>query len=162
MTLSRDSEVVEQEAARWFARQIGGSWTSAHQKQLDAWLGKHAAHRIAFMRIDATWKRCGRMFGLRKNVPPGTIPRRGSWSKAGFPKVRKLGAGARPELQGARNVEPEVASVSGDGGEAAAQWSGKSGSWLGIEGRAAPKGCVRGNGGLLRLKKKRSARGRSA
>jgi transmembrane sensor len=79
MRLSTDSEVIAQEAARWFVRRDSGTWTDAEQAQLDAWLGQHIAHRIAYIRIESVWTKCDRLRALGAGVEPGVIPPRGSW-----------------------------------------------------------------------------------
>ena len=102
MRLSTDSEVVEQEAARWVVRRDSGAWTEGDQAQLDAWLGKHIAHRVAYIRIDSAWRKCDRMRVLGAGVEPGSIPPRGSW---GSPFFRGLLPETRPP--------PALTSVGG-------------------------------------------------
>ena len=82
--MERSSEVIEQEAARWVSSRVSDQWTEANQSQLDAWLNQSTAHRIAFIRLDATWKRCARMIALRAGVPAGVVPKRGSWGGGFF------------------------------------------------------------------------------
>ncbi|MEP7243754.1 MAG: FecR domain-containing protein [Gammaproteobacteria bacterium] len=84
MERRQDSERIEQEAARWLSSRTGDQWTEAQQSQLNEWLNHSTAHRIAFIRLEATWKRCARMIALRAGVPAGVIPKRGSWGRGGF------------------------------------------------------------------------------
>jgi transmembrane sensor len=74
MTLSKDSEAIEQEAARWVVRRDGDLWTAADQAQLDAWIGQDLAHRIAYIRLEATWVRCAGLRALAAGAEPGVIP----------------------------------------------------------------------------------------
>jgi transmembrane sensor len=96
MRVSVDSEAIEDEAARWFARRDSGNWTNADQQAFDDWLASSLAHRIAYIRIAAAWKRAARMKALGAGVPPGTIPLRGSWADVRFSSGRstKMTAGA--------------------------------------------------------------------
>lgn len=87
MRPSTDSEAIEQEAARWVVRRDSGTWTDAHQVQLDAWLGQHIAHRIAYVRLEAAWEQCARMRALGAGVPEGVIPPRASWGSHCFRRV---------------------------------------------------------------------------
>ena len=98
------------------------------------------------------------MFALHVGVPPGTILPRGVWSKTGFPKARTTVT--RPPLEDGSSVNPDSVTGSGatsDAGNPSGAVS-ESKVWSGIEGRAAPEGCVREHGGLLRLKNRRKSR----
>jgi transmembrane sensor len=66
-------------AAEWVAaRRNQKDWTEESQTELDAWLAKSLAHRVAYIRIDATWRRTDRLAALRKPVKelPDSNPRR--------------------------------------------------------------------------------------
>src|SRR6267378_5527710 len=78
------SERVEELASRWFARRQSAAWTDADQAIFDAWLEKHPAHRIAYIRLDAAWNHAARLKALGAGVPPGVIPPRGSWGDTRF------------------------------------------------------------------------------
>jgi transmembrane sensor len=82
MSLTSNSEQIEATAAAWFAKREGGNWSAADQAELDTWLDRATAHRIAFIRIAATWERAGRLAALGAGVPPGTIPQRDAWGIA--------------------------------------------------------------------------------
>lgn len=74
------SDEIEAQAARWLVRRGGDSWTEHDQEQLDAWLAKRTAHKVAFLRLQAAWTRAARMQALAAGTPAGAIPRRGSWN----------------------------------------------------------------------------------
>lgn len=77
---SRD---VERIAADWLARCDGGAWTDADAAALDAWLSRDAAHRVAFLRLQAAWEHAGRLHALGAGLPRGAgPPPRGAWSPA--------------------------------------------------------------------------------
>lgn len=85
--LDRDSEAIEERAARWFARHESGSWTEADQVELQAWLGERTAHRIAYVRLEAAWHQSARMQALGDKVSPAVIPARGSWGYIRFARA---------------------------------------------------------------------------
>lgn len=68
MMLARE---IEAKAAEWIARRHFGEWREADQAELEAWLGQDIAHRVAFVRLNSSWQRTGRLVALR-----GTAPRK--------------------------------------------------------------------------------------
>ena len=103
MRLSTDSEVIEEEAVHWVVKRDSGKWTEANQAQLDAWLGEHVAHRIAFLRLEAAWVKCDRLRVLGAGVEPGVVPPRGSWGSHFF-------SGFLPETRPPPSNEPVVSA----------------------------------------------------
>ena len=73
----------EGEAAEWVAaRRSEKDWTDERQAELDAWLTKSLANRVAYVRMDATWRRTDRLVALRKPMrEPGAIqpPHQSRW-----------------------------------------------------------------------------------
>jgi transmembrane sensor len=64
----------ESEAAEWIA--VRGSqkeWSSERQAELEAWLARSLANRVAYIRINATWRRTDRLAALRKPMKPTVI-----------------------------------------------------------------------------------------
>lgn len=59
-----DANHIDEQAAAWLARQDRGEWSHADQTALDAWLGESTAHRTAYLRLAATWKRADRLAEL--------------------------------------------------------------------------------------------------
>src|SRR5688572_6041418 len=79
------SERIERIAAQWFFKRDSETWTQADQVQFDEWLSSSTAHRVAFLRLNAGWKRAARLKALGAGVPAGTIPPPGSWGDIRFP-----------------------------------------------------------------------------
>ncbi|HEV2562230.1 MAG TPA: FecR domain-containing protein [Rhizomicrobium sp.] len=52
-------------AADWIERRDFGSWEKEDQAEFDAWLCASPAHRIAFLRLEAGWKRTELLGALR-------------------------------------------------------------------------------------------------
>jgi transmembrane sensor len=78
-----DAMAIEMCAADWVAdRRNVGEWTPERQAELDAWLNRSVAHRVAFLRIDATWQRADRLAALRqpmRNPPARSTSNRQIW-----------------------------------------------------------------------------------
>jgi transmembrane sensor len=107
-----NSEQIEEIASQWFARHQSGTWTESDQAELDAWLETATAHRIAYIRLTAAWKRLARIKALGAGVPPGIVPARGSWGDAYFSKVIVPEADSPPSLgDGLDNSEHPQTSV---------------------------------------------------
>lgn len=83
---SHDSRQIEHEAAAWLARRDSSAWTERDEAGLAAWIEASTAHRVAFLRLEATWAACGRLRALGAGVRSGTVPRRSQWS--GLPSTR--------------------------------------------------------------------------
>jgi transmembrane sensor len=64
-----ERERIEADAARWLARQDAGRWTADDQRALDDWLRESTAHRVAWLRLDAAWRRVGAMADLPSPTP---------------------------------------------------------------------------------------------
>jgi transmembrane sensor len=61
-----DALAISLMAAEWVAdRRNTEDWTSERQAELDTWLAQSLAHRIAYIRIEATWRRTERLAALR-------------------------------------------------------------------------------------------------
>ncbi len=61
-----DTMSIEDHAAGWVVDRCNPEdWTPEHQAKLDAWLGQSLAHRVAYVRIEATWRRSDRLAALR-------------------------------------------------------------------------------------------------
>lgn len=76
---------IEDCAADWVAiRRNPKDWNAALQAELDAWLAQSLAHRVAYIRIDATWRRTARVVALRRpmrNAVHRGIPRSLLWTR---------------------------------------------------------------------------------
>ncbi|WP_206413223.1 DUF4880 domain-containing protein, partial [Lysobacter enzymogenes] len=58
------SREIEHIAAQWLARRESGEWPAAAQAELDAWLARATAHRVAFVRLQAAWTQAARLKAL--------------------------------------------------------------------------------------------------
>lgn len=66
---SQSAAEVRNRAADWIVkRHDRGDWTDSDQVQLDSWLAETPAHKIAYLRVEAAWKRADRLGALRQ--PP--------------------------------------------------------------------------------------------
>jgi transmembrane sensor len=100
---------VEDQAAYWAAASHNlRDWTDERQNELDSWLAQSLTHRVAFLRINATWKRADRLAALRQpmrtptdnNFAPIT---RWTGIALGFAFVALVGVFARNYLQQPRS-----------------------------------------------------------
>jgi transmembrane sensor len=58
---------IEDLAAGWVIdRGDAANWAPARQAELDAWLAQAVAHRVAYVRIAASWRRTDRLAALRR------------------------------------------------------------------------------------------------
>jgi len=73
------SREIERTAAAWLARRDAGHWSERDQARLNAWLDVATAHRVAFIRLDASWQRSDRLKALGAGLRPDGVPARGSW-----------------------------------------------------------------------------------
>ena len=78
-SIGQTSDAIENEAARWLIRRESDRFTPARQARFQAWLEERIAHRIAFIRLDAAWRKADRLRALGAGVPKGVIPPRGFW-----------------------------------------------------------------------------------
>jgi transmembrane sensor len=61
----------ESDAAEWVAvRQSEKNWTEEQQAQLDSWLSRSVANRVAYVRLNATWRRTDRLVALGQPMRP--------------------------------------------------------------------------------------------
>jgi transmembrane sensor len=98
------SERIEEAASRWFARREGGTWGEADQAELEAWLAKETAHRIAYIRLEAAWNYAARMKALGAGVPAGVIPERRMWGDQIF--FKGLANDGYPSVVAPAPIEP--------------------------------------------------------
>jgi transmembrane sensor len=78
------SEKIRDDAAHWLARQQAESWSERDQQRLEEWLHASTAHRVAFLRLRAAWKRAGRLNALGAGLPKGAIPSPSDWQQSPF------------------------------------------------------------------------------
>ena len=52
---------IEALAADWIAARDGEQWNEDRQRALDAWLDESIQHRVAYLRLEAAWRRADRL-----------------------------------------------------------------------------------------------------
>lgn len=81
--ISADAMIIEDQAADWSAlRRMSDSWAAERQAELEAWLARSPAHRVAYLRIEATWRRTERLAALRepmRKTPSAVFAKRLPW-----------------------------------------------------------------------------------
>ena len=75
---------IERDAALWLARRDAGGWADRQQTALDAWLGENAAHRVAFLRLEAVWQESARLKTFAAGDMGGYISARGEWARSPY------------------------------------------------------------------------------
>ena len=69
-----DSLQIEEIAANWLARRDGDRWSADDQVALNAWVEGATAHRVAYIRLEATWQKTRRLKGLAAGALPSLMP----------------------------------------------------------------------------------------
>lgn len=95
------SSQIERTAAAWLARRDAGAWSHEDQAALDAWLEAATAHRVAFLRLEATWRRADRLRALGAGRSDPMPPPRGEWTFTPFTRAHDAGTSPAPR-SGAR------------------------------------------------------------
>lgn len=70
---------VKAAAAQWFERRNFWAWTGENESDFASWLNASLAHRAAYVRVEAAWKRTERLTVLKSAVhlqPQSAVPRR--------------------------------------------------------------------------------------
>ncbi len=73
---------VDMKAAEFVEQRDSVSWTEADENRFTAWLDEAPAHRVAFMRLNASWKRTERLVALRTadfKRPVTNVPSSNRW-----------------------------------------------------------------------------------
>lgn len=60
-----DKRTVEMRAAEFVERRDGADWTDGDEQRFAQWLEEASAHRVAFLRLNASWRRTERLAALR-------------------------------------------------------------------------------------------------
>ncbi|MGH8146493.1 MAG: FecR family protein [Rhodanobacteraceae bacterium] len=78
------SSEIERTAAAWLARRDSDTWTATEQSAFETWLAQDIAHRVAWLRLEATWQEAGRLKVLAAGSAHGDIPARGAWARSPY------------------------------------------------------------------------------
>lgn len=92
--MTDDHRQIERDAAQWLARRDAGGWGCTQQAALASWLDASTAHRVAFLRLEATWNEAARLQTLAAGAAHAPVPARGTWQES--PYFAPLHAGATP------------------------------------------------------------------
>jgi transmembrane sensor len=60
-----DDELIEARASRWLAARDAGDATAEEAAEFSRWLDEDIRHRVAYLRLEASWRRADRLRGLR-------------------------------------------------------------------------------------------------
>jgi transmembrane sensor len=60
---------IDNEAASWIERRHFGPWSESDAAGFDAWLRQSIEHRVAYLRLNANWKRAKRLAALSPVQP---------------------------------------------------------------------------------------------
>jgi transmembrane sensor len=75
----RRGNEIEHEAARWLAARDAGATAPAQTREFDRWLEADIRHRVAYLRLEANWRRVARLKDLRpldRDVDPDLLKER--------------------------------------------------------------------------------------
>jgi len=72
---------VDRIASEWLERRSFGPWTENDQRKFDSWFTDSLAHRIAFVRLEAGWKRTERMTVLQSPMRATVSPQSHPWTR---------------------------------------------------------------------------------
>ncbi|MBB6250755.1 FecR family protein [Nitrospirillum iridis] len=61
-----EHDPIEEQAARWLARQDAGPLDAAGKAGFDAWLATSTRHRVTYLRLEAAWKRADHLRAARQ------------------------------------------------------------------------------------------------
>lgn len=69
-----DHDDIERRAADWVARRDGGEFSRADEAAFIEWLNASVAHRVSYLRLNATWTRTQRLAALEHRDASATHP----------------------------------------------------------------------------------------
>jgi transmembrane sensor len=76
--MTRRSDRIETEAARWVLRREEGPLSSEDAEAFEAWLAQNTAHRVAYYRLEYGWNALDR--SVAHDIAAAGSPRRLGWS----------------------------------------------------------------------------------
>jgi len=65
---------IDMRAADYVERRDSGHWTDKDEAELEAWLSETVAHRVAFLRLNSSWRRTERLAALRSPEHEQDVP----------------------------------------------------------------------------------------
>lgn len=82
--MTYDHRQIERDAAQWLARRDAGGWGDRQRAALASWLDESTAHRVSFLRLEATWNETARLQTLATGALQPQPPARGSWQDSPY------------------------------------------------------------------------------
>jgi transmembrane sensor len=82
--MTHDHRQIERDAALWLARRDAGGWAERQERALETWLAENAAHRVAFLRLEAAWQESARLQAFAAGDAGGRFPARGEWAHSPY------------------------------------------------------------------------------
>jgi transmembrane sensor len=80
--LEPDATEVRERAALWLMdRRDCEDWSADDQAALDTWLEQSVAHRVAYLRVEAAWRRTDRLAALRRPTADEAEKKRSIWMR---------------------------------------------------------------------------------
>ncbi|TWB15415.1 FecR family protein [Nitrospirillum amazonense] len=79
-----EHDPIEEQAARWLARQDAGPLDAAAKAGFDAWIATSTRHRVTYLRLEAAWQRADQLRVTRQAPvlpPPRASVARGPWRR---------------------------------------------------------------------------------
>jgi transmembrane sensor len=98
-----DSIQIEETAAVWLARRDGDEWSAEVQAALTEWLDASAAHRVAYLRLEAAWRQARRLKALASGAAFGEPP---VWRSPPLSGVRQSLAPLETSMSVSNATEP--------------------------------------------------------
>ena len=80
-------EQINARAAAWLARREMPDWSDSDGAQLERWMQASFRHRVAYLRLEAVWKKTARLKALGAGRASGEIPPPGQWNRSPFADV---------------------------------------------------------------------------
>jgi transmembrane sensor len=78
------TQVIEEAAVAWLIRRNSGAWSEQDQRRFEMWLSAATLHRVAFLRLEASWEDAARLKALGAGVPGDGPPPPGQWNLSPF------------------------------------------------------------------------------
>ncbi|TWB59489.1 FecR family protein [Nitrospirillum viridazoti] len=79
-----EHDPIEEQAARWLARQDAGPLDASAKAGFDAWIATSTRHRVTYLRLEAAWQRADQLRATRQAPvlpPPRAGVARGRWRR---------------------------------------------------------------------------------
>ncbi len=72
--MASSNQQIEHRTAEWLSQRDSGQWSERDQAALEDWLDESTAHTVAFIRLEAAWRKADRFKALGAGLPSRTVP----------------------------------------------------------------------------------------